>query len=62
MSYSLSLVWGHSVHFAKFLMLRFSKATPTVSIPFQPNFMEGMTIKGNTGYYFLATNLKYTVL
>ena len=25
MPYSLSLVWGHSVHFAKFPMLRFSK-------------------------------------
>ncbi len=25
MSYSMSSIWGHSVHFAKFLVLRFSK-------------------------------------
>ncbi len=42
----LSSVWGHSVHFAKFPMLKFQKATaPTVFIQFQPNFMESMVIR-----------------
>ena len=52
----MSSVWGHSVHFAKFLMVRFfQKATaPTVFIQFQPKFMESMAIGENTGYYFFC--------
>ncbi len=39
---SLSSVWGHLVHFAKFTMLRFSKATaPPAFIQLQPNVMDG---------------------
>ena len=42
----LSSVRGHSVHFAKFPMLRFQKATAaTVFIQFQPNFMDIMVLK-----------------
>ena len=45
MAESLSLAWGHSVHFAKFPMLRFQKATaPTVFIQFQPNFIVSMLV------------------
>ncbi len=43
-------VWGHSVHFAKFPMLRFSQATSNpVVIQFQPNVMENMIIRGGGG-------------
>ena len=54
---SLSLVWGHSVHFAKFPILRFSKhysfnsfrqiSTPsTVFVRFQPNSAQSIIIRG----------------
>ena len=47
---SLSLVWGHSLHFAKFPMLIFRKVTAsTIFIQFQPNFMEGKVIRGEYG-------------
>ncbi len=39
------------MHFAKFLMLRFSKYHYH-SFQFQPDFMENVVIMGNTGYYF----------
>ncbi len=55
MSDSFSLVCGHLVHFP---MLRFQKAAdPTVSIQFQPNFMQSMIIgrRGwGSGYNFLV--------
>ncbi len=56
-SYSLSSVWGHSVHFAKFLA-----TDPTAFIQFQPNFMERMVIRRNTGYYFSLTPLCMDIL
>ncbi len=48
---SLSSVWGHSVHFAKFAILRFSKRYCFYSFyPFSTNFMESVVIRGNAGY------------
>ncbi len=49
----LSSVWGHSVHFEKFPMLRFSKRCmhipPTIVIGFQPKFVESIwQSRGNT--------------
>ncbi len=42
---SLSLVWGHSVHFAKFPMLRCSKGYCSPSFDqFQPNFIISMLV------------------
>ncbi len=46
MSNSLNSVWGHSVHSAKFQMLRFPKATAAIFIQFQPKIMESMVIRG----------------
>ena len=50
MSNCLSSVWGHLVHFAKFPMLRFQKATaPTVFTQFQPNFIVNMLVMRQYG-------------
>ncbi len=47
----LSSVWGHSVHFAEFSMLRFSQSTtPTVSIQFQASVIESMMIGMGWGW------------
>ncbi len=54
MPHSLSLVWGHSVHFAKFPILWFSKPS-TVFIRFQPNFILSIIIRG---YYFFLRSAK----
>ncbi len=51
---SLSLVFGHSVPFAKFPMLKIFKRlfAPTVFIQFPPNFMERMVSDGSTTIIF----------
>ncbi len=42
---SLSLVWGHSVHFAKFPILQFLKLCSSPKFPpIHPNFMQGILI------------------
>ena len=55
----LSSVWGHSVHFVIFLMLRFAKnvAVPPVFIQFQPNLAESM----HSGKYRLFTFSGYLI-
>ncbi len=46
-SHCWSSVWGHPVHFAKFLISRFSKATsPTTFIEFQADFRESICNRG----------------
>ncbi len=59
---SLSSVWGHSVHFAKFSMGRFSTGYYSHSfIQFQPNFMINMLVKGEyrlPGYYLFWWSAK----
>ncbi len=44
MPYSLSLVWGHLVHFAKFPILQFLKLCSSPN--FHPNFIQGSIILG----------------
>ena len=42
---SLSLVWGHSVHFAKFPILQFLKLCSSPNFrPIHPNFIQGIII------------------
>ncbi len=53
---SLSLVWVHSVHFAKFSILRFSNTTsPAIFIGSHPNCMSSLLtmqlIAYHEGYY-----------
>ena len=56
MSDSITSVWGHFVHFAKFPVLRFSKGGYSRS--FSPIsiklYCKYIAIRGNTRYYFLA--------
>ncbi len=44
---SLSLVWGHLVHFAKFQFYNFqNSAPPSIFIQFHPNFTQGIINRG----------------
>ncbi len=48
---SLSLVWGHLVHFAKFLI--YSRLLlPPVFIQYQPNFIVSMLVVERNGRKF----------
>ncbi len=54
MSDSFSSVWGHSVHFAKFLMLRFRKIYCSHSVhPISIKLYGKYVIKGDTSYCFI---------
>lgn len=47
---SFSSVWVHSVHFAKFPMIRFAQShrnVPTILLQFQPNFIIDMLATEN---------------
>ncbi len=50
---SSRLIWDHSVHFAKFPILHFLKLCPSpIFHQIHPNFIQGILIMGNIGYYF----------
>ncbi len=53
---SLSLVWGHLVHFAK-ILIRNTTAS-TVFITFQANFIQSIIIRVNIGYYFFLQSAR----
>ena len=55
----LSSVWGYSVHFAKFLMLRFSKDYCSHGFhPISTKFYGAHVFQENTGYYFFSLSVK----
>ena len=49
---SLSLVWGHLVHFAKFPSLQFLKLCSSPNFrPIHPNFIQGIIITQAVTFY-----------